>query len=238
MNHIKTNQSRGKGVCLPNFCSRINVPYFGWSGMLAFIWEAILVLILSLMLFEVIPQDGIVIVVLLLITVTVFTVLWFWTSFNCAPVYEMTKCEEEAILVRPGSNREYYWHLVWDARHKNDQGHIQVTLKGALFSLLLLALFIGFSGGPGLGVFDRLESAQPTLDQFRYYVMAKMYIVLVIASIGIAFNLYLLETHTDFTVRHFSATHNAKEKKSDVDEAEFASSSLFTLSNKGGFHNR
>lgn len=229
-----TTQLRSCRTCPSKFCTRLNWPYVGWSGILAFVWEIFVVLWLSLMLFDVVQQDGLVIMILLLITVVVMTILWLWNVFTCAPLFDTRKCDESVacpLIVKPAISSEYYWHLVWDARHKNDQGHLQVSLKGAIFSLLLFAIFVGHSGGPGLAGFDKLTDTS-NFNQYRYYVMAKIFIGLVIASIGISFNLFLLETHTDFVVRHLATHDGTKEKKSDnEDMVEF--SSQFTLSQKG-----
>lgn len=210
-----THEPRCARQCPSKFCLRVHFPYFGWVGTIGFLWEAFMVFYFSLMLFDVVRQDAIATVVLLLVTALVAVVLWIWNVFNCAPHYTLLNAVSNEtlacpLLVKP-SPCEYVSRLVWDARHKNDQAHMQTLLKGALFSLIMYSIFVGYAG-PGLAVFNAL-SANATMAQVSYYVMAKVFAALVIAAIGINFALYLFETHTDFMLRHLSAlSENHKEK--------------------------
>lgn len=190
-------------------------------GTFMFIWEAAVVLWLVLMLFEVIPQDGWTIAILLIATVTLAIIGWLWNIFNCAPHYStIHSLKDETLacplIIRP-SPADYVSRIIWDAKHTNDQGHLQTIVKGGVFSLILFAIFIGYSGGPGLAVFDAL-TASPTVDQVRFYIMSKVFIALVIAAVGICFNLYLLETHTEFVVRHLIAIDAYHKDKNDTNE--------------------
>lgn len=197
------------------------MPYFGWMGTLLFLWEAGVVLWLVLMLFEVIPQDGWTIAGLLIATVTLAVIGWIWNVFNCGPHYDIVlNLSDETLacplIIKPAP-ADYVSRMIWDAKHTNDQGHLQTVVKGGVFSLILFAIFIGHSGGNGLAVFNAL-TATSTLDELRFYIMSKVYIALVIASIGICFNLYLLETHTDFVVRHITAVGEHHKEKNDNEE--------------------
>jgi hypothetical protein len=216
-----THEPRCARTCPAKFCNRLNLPYFGWMGTFMFIWEAVVVLWLVLMLFEVIPQDGWTIAGLLIATVTLATVGWLWNIFNCAPYYSTTQSLNDEtlacpLIIRP-SAADYVSRIRWDAKQTNDQGHLQTVVKGGIFSLILFAIFIGHSGGPGLAVFDAL-TATPSIDQVRFYIMSKVFIGLVIAAVGICFNLYLLETHTEFVVRHLVAIGEHHKEKNDTNE--------------------
>jgi hypothetical protein len=201
--------------CAPTFCTRVAWPFVGALGWVAYILEAVVIIWVSLMLIGVVRQDPYIILGLLLGIILVDFVFWIGNIFWCAPSYatsavQATGCAPADLIVR---DRPYNYacKVAFDLKHGNDQAHLQTTILGGLFTLLLFGIFVGVRS---VNAFNTLPAA-PTGDQIMLFVIAKALEVMIIAAIGMSFHIHLTETHSDFMWRHLTAINEQYKAKNE-----------------------
>ena len=192
----------------PKYCQRSASPYVGTLGIVAYIVEIAIVIILSLMLVDVIGGDNRIILGFLIALVVLHFILWIVNNWWRAPCYSMRHtalCDSECgtYLIMKSCPGDYATRTRDDLQQSNDQSHLIDSLVTGIYFLIMYALFVGLKGGGR--VFDNLQD-DPNTDarDVMNFTISRILIMALIGALGMVIR-RIFDTRSDFLYRHFTA---------------------------------
>ena len=210
----ETEEEERKSKTVP-YEPRISQPYPGWFGVGLYIWE-LGVLLWVFCMFLGFYNDSVTLISLLTVTIVIAAVGWLVNCLRCAPHYKTTPVttyengsRSEILVIRKPPNKAI--KLQRDLQFHHDQSHFQ----SLIFSLLIVVLFLGiFLALKGTHNHQPIPTTSPTSLDIMNYITMKGFQLLTIGCFAWSFA-HLMEGHSDFLFRHFTAV-----KKDNVDERE------------------
>jgi hypothetical protein len=184
------------------------MPYVGTLGIIAYIFEFVFVIILSLMLVDVWGADNRIILALLIALVVLHFILWIVNNWWRAPCYSMRHtalCDSECglYLIMKSCPGDYATRTRDDLYQSNDQSHLIDSLVTGIYFLIMYALFVGLKGGSR--VFENLHNDRDTdARDVMNFTISRILIMGLIGALGMVIR-RLFDTRSDFLYRHLTA---------------------------------
>jgi small-conductance mechanosensitive channel len=197
-----------------NMQSRIAVPYVGYAGIAPQIWNVIVVIWMYLRLIEVDGTGAHVLIGLLLVTIVINLILWVIIVSYLSPNYKRikelssTRNDCNGLITIDKHCPDYQESLAMDLKIHNDQYVTQFLFLTGALTLMAIGFFYLSVGDGSIQRFYPLSPFPATdYEQFRGYILNKIFITIIILVHGWAF-FSILETKSDFLWRHLAQINN------------------------------
>jgi hypothetical protein len=196
-----------------NLQSRIAVPYVGYAGIAPQLWNVVVVIWMYLRLLEVDGTGAGVILGLLFVTVAINLFLWIIIVSYLSPNYKLLKEHRSSydkctgLISIDKECPDYQESLAMDLKIHNDQYVTQFLFLAAALALMAVGFFYLSVGDGSIQRFYPLALPAVDYEQFRGYILNKIFILVVILIHAWAF-FYTLETKSDFLWRHLAQINN------------------------------
>jgi len=198
-----------KAQCDPcGRCTRIAWPYVGWPGIIAYVMEFILLIVLNLALLGIFDLGDRAIFIILLVTTTIYVALWIWNLFWRAPCYITVLSERTCDsrcgleLIGKGCPGDYATRVRDDIQQVRDETHLREGVYAGLTFLILFAIYVGVYGGE---VFDT-PTGEDALA-FLLFIGGRILLALWTGVVWFATK-NILAAEPDLWYRHFTAVDN------------------------------